>query len=253
MALKAVLENAPPEGLKEHYVEKEGRWHLQAEGVVPEEEYLRTKVKLNEFRDNNVSLLKKIDQELQPKLHQFDGVDPEEYKALKAEKEKLAKTGVTAAEDVGALIARSVDAAVKPLKETIQRQETERAKLTEEVITREFDKRLVEVAVDKGVDPVFAQDVIERAHKVFKYIDGKIQARTADGGLAYDNRGEPLSIEAWVPDIPKPFYRQSSGGGALPGGSTPKTTAKQLVNPTPSEMGAHMDAIIKGEMVVVRH
>ncbi len=253
MALKPVVTRDEydklPDPIRGEYAEKDGKFQVVIEGAipgfVPESDYRETKSRLNEFRDISIRHRDRIEKELEPKLRQFE----EEKEALRAEKEALAKKGVTAPEDVSVLIAK----AVKPLQETIFKQEQERARLTEEVITREFDKRLADIALEKGIDPTFLPDIIERAHKVFKYADGKIAARNAEGGLVYDNRGEPLSAEAWVPEIPKPFYRQSSGGGALPGGSTPKSTAKQLVNPTPEQMGQHLDAIIKGEMVVVRH
>jgi len=213
MGLKAVLEGPVPEALKEFYVEKDGRFMLSVEGMVPEEEHLRTKVKLNEFRDNNVVLLKKIDQELQPKLHQFEGVDPEEYRTLKAKEAALKQKGVDTPDDVSAQIAK----AMKPLQDKLLEQEKERAKLIEEGVMRDFDKDLTQIAIKAGNNPVFMPDIIERARKVFKYIDGKVVAKDGDG-VAYDDKGNPLSIESWTPSLPREFLLPSSGGGALPGG-----------------------------------
>ena len=218
MALKPVVSQEEfsklPEAIKGEYVEKGGEFKLNVEGVIPEEEHLALKMRLNEFRDRNVQLMKRVDQELEPKLKSYEGIDPEEFKVLKAEKEALRAKGVGQPADVEAAIAR----AVKPLQDRIQKQDEERAKLAEEATIREFDKRVTECYLAAGNNPVFIPDAIERAHKVFKYSDGKIVAKTANDELVYDSKGEPLSPEAWTPSLPKEFLLPSSGGGALPGG-----------------------------------
>ena len=60
------------------YVERDGGWVLDAEGVVE-------KSKLDEFRSSNVTLMKERDELKQ----RFDGIDPEEVKKLAAEKQRL--------------------------------------------------------------------------------------------------------------------------------------------------------------------
>src|SRR2546421_12811223 len=60
------------------YVERDGAWVLDAEGVVE-------KSKLDEFRSSNVALMKERDELKQ----RFDGIDPEEVKKLAAEKQRL--------------------------------------------------------------------------------------------------------------------------------------------------------------------
>ena len=63
------------------YVEREGAWVLDADGVVE-------KSKLDEFRNTNVALLKERD-DLKKR---FEGIDPDEVRKLAAEKRKLEET-----------------------------------------------------------------------------------------------------------------------------------------------------------------
>jgi hypothetical protein len=60
------------------YAEREGSWVLDVDGAVE-------KAKLDEFRNTNVALLKERD-ELR---NRFEGIDPEQVRALAEEKRKL--------------------------------------------------------------------------------------------------------------------------------------------------------------------
>jgi hypothetical protein len=77
-----------PEGLRDHYEQKDGAWVLQ--GFVP-------KSKLDEFRDNNRNLAKEKEA-LQTQLLQFKDIDPTKYaeaveKLQALENERLAEAG----------------------------------------------------------------------------------------------------------------------------------------------------------------
>ena len=66
-----------PEDLK-HYVERDGAWVLEVEGAVE-------KAKLEEFRTNNVALLKQLEEQKK----RFEGIDPAEVRKLAEEKRRL--------------------------------------------------------------------------------------------------------------------------------------------------------------------
>jgi AAA15 family ATPase/GTPase len=81
-------ESEIPEGLKEHYEEKEGTWILS--GFVP-------KAKLDEFRSNNRDLAK-AKETLEAQLLKFKDIDPTKYaesvqKLQELENERLAAAG----------------------------------------------------------------------------------------------------------------------------------------------------------------
>ena len=69
MALKSVIENKEeiPEGVKEFYEEENGKYLLKVEG-------LTEKAKLDEFRNSNIELQKKLE-EASTNLESFNGID----------------------------------------------------------------------------------------------------------------------------------------------------------------------------------
>src|SRR5258706_16156278 len=80
MALKykfKTREEIPAE-LQSLYIERDGAWTLDAEGVVE-------KSKLDEFRTSNVTLLKERDD----LAKRFEGIDPDDVRRVAEEKRKL--------------------------------------------------------------------------------------------------------------------------------------------------------------------
>src|SRR5512147_830786 len=80
MALKYKIKSREevPAELQSFYVEREGAFVLDAEGIVE-------KAKLDEFRNTNIALAKERDDLKQ----RFEGIDPDEVRKLAEEKRKL--------------------------------------------------------------------------------------------------------------------------------------------------------------------
>lgn len=257
MAIKAILSSAAelaaqPEAVRGLYEEINGRWVLPVEGVVPASELESTRTKLAEFRDNNRKLFAELE-DLKPKIARFDGIDPDEHRALKAEKDKLVKRGVKDADDLGVLIQQSIEKATKPLAEKMALIEEDRSKLKRDLDAAKLRDAIAEVGAKKGIKPKALSYVLDKARDLFHVADGKIAAR--DGVFSQARPTDPLTPDEWMDALVKTddfLFEPSSGGGAKPGPGGNKPGAKQLHNPTPEEMGRHMDAIIKGDMVVVR-
>ena len=74
------LKEIPAEDVR-LYVERDGAWHLDAD--LKDE-----RAKLNEFRTNNVALLKQLEEHKK----RFEGIDPDEVRKLAEEKRKLEET-----------------------------------------------------------------------------------------------------------------------------------------------------------------
>src|SRR6266481_1624967 len=79
MALKFKFKSKDeiPAELAAHYVERDGAWMLDADGVAD-------KAKLDEFRSNNVALLKQLEEQAK----KYEGIDPEEVRKLADEKRR---------------------------------------------------------------------------------------------------------------------------------------------------------------------
>ena len=76
MALKFKFKSKDevPAELAAHYVERDGAWVLDADGAAD-------KSKLEEFRSNNVALLKQLEEQAK----KFEGIDPEQVRKLAEE------------------------------------------------------------------------------------------------------------------------------------------------------------------------
>ncbi len=84
-----------PEALAALYVEKDGKWVLEVDGMVPSDDLAALKTKVDDFRTNNISLTEK--------LKAFDGKkvltqeEVEEYQVLADQaqsiKDSVAVTG----------------------------------------------------------------------------------------------------------------------------------------------------------------
>jgi uncharacterized protein YdcH (DUF465 family) len=250
--LKAVLDGAVPEALKEFYTEKEGKYFLNAEGLTPETELKEAKAKISEFRDSNVRLMKRIDEELLPKLKTFDGLDPEEYKTLKAEKETFTKKGVKGADDIEALIQKNVSAAVKPLVDELTNIKQERLTLKQQLESKAVDEHITNVANKAGIDPDCLRPALTLAREVFKYKDGKVIALNGDTPVySKEHPDQPLTAEEWLPTgVPKAFFKPSAGGGA-DGGDTHKSGGARIIKmPDAVTFGKNLEDIASGKAVV---
>lgn len=257
--LKTVIEKLEDviEAFRTHYVPKDGKFVLQLEGApdgfvtkVVHDEQLG---KLAEFRDNNRAL-NTSNTELTTKLKTFEGVDAAEYKTLK---EKLKNSGVEGG-DVSAVIAKAVEAAVKPLTEKLTSLETADKKKTIDLATETFKSSLKDAAIKAGVDEKMLPHFIDYALKTFQYVDGKFTPKAGEVPIYSKTKpAEIITPEEWsglqVTEAPG-FFKQSGGGGAGGNGGggngQRNRDGKLIVSTDPSDFGKNLEKIAKGEAVV---
>lgn len=261
MALKATLAtkadlDALPEATRSLYAEKDGKFVLDVEGgLANPTELHELKTKVAEFRDNNLVLTKKVT-DLEPLVTKFKDVDPDEYKTLKAEHEKLKGKGVKGADDLQAAIDAAVTAATKPITEKLAAEEQARLKAQREADQARFRELVSADATKAGVTPKSLRHVIREAEEKFELKDGALTPKT---GVKHPTDPlKTLTTSDWLQDLAKSddnLFEPSTGGGAngnKGGGGGGRPGAKQLINPTPEEMGRLSKEIAKGEVVVVR-
>ena len=203
-----------------------------------------------------------IETEYKPKIAQLaklEGMDPDEYRALKAERESFRKIGITDPKQFPEVLKSYVREAVEPLEKKLTASEARENAVKLELAKKAVETKITEQAIKAGILPEVLPDVIRRAQDAgFQLLDGSIVARKGDLPI-YSTRNPSieLTIEEWIgmpaeSYLPRSFFMPSGGGGAEGGLPKPRVGARKLINPTPQEMGAHMDEIIKGEVVVVR-
>ena len=198
------------EPLRSLYAESNGKFVLGVEGVVP-------KSKLDEFRNNNVDLSRK----LEDLTSKYKDIDPELYASLTEEHRKLKDKKLIDAGKIDEL----VEDRVKEMRKTLESERdgykgqfTETRSRLEKVL---IDNEASRFAVEMGCVETALDDIVMRARSQFKLdkndhavaIDGERTLYGADGVT-------PLSIKEWMNALVKKaphLFKQSSGGGA--GGS----------------------------------
>jgi len=247
--MKPIIANLTdvPEALRGEYEPKDGAFRLKLDAELPE--VLELKKNLAEFRDNNIKYLKDKEEAI-AKLKTYDGIDPAEHTALKARVAEFEKKGGKDPADIETKIRQAVQAAVEPLKKQVA-SETETRKAAEERLAqKDLETKLRAVGTKLKVIDSAVPDFLSRGLRAFK----------ADG-IAYDGDKqlysrekvtEPLGMEEWgrIQLIEAPhLFVPSQGGGAHPG---PGGAGKRTISASdPVELGRHVDAIAKGEIVVV--
>ncbi len=261
--LKAVVSKEEyeklPEQLQDFYDEgEEGQYNLSTDDRA-------LKAKVDEFRQNNLALKGQKDK-LEATLKKFEGIDPERYQEAKEALEWLDQE-----EDAKLLKAGKFDEVVK--KRTAKMEEgwnKEKARLEKELKERQeeagnykgkftslrLDTHFTDTiggvaAVKKGA----MADILRRAREAWEVDDeGNPVFRDKE---SRDAAGKEWTPETWAKSLvtDAPHFFESGAGGGSGGGSKTVTGAKgvkQLINPTPLELGKHAEAIAKGEMQVIR-
>lgn len=192
---------------------EDGKHYLKVNGAV-------AKTKLDEFRNTNIELMKK--------LEGFNGIDPDQYKELgrKVQTYEKALSGKKL-EDIKDLVPKTqVDELVQ---ERVQAMKTDyENKLGEvngrlDVSTKQLETLVIDnsvrsAAMSHKVAPTAVDDVILRAKATFKLVDGQAVPHDSKGNVLYGVDGStPLSVDQWVKGLRERaphLFEGSSGGGA---------------------------------------
>jgi len=257
MGLKPTLANraevdALDPALRPLYVEVNGKFALDVEGLVAANEVHDLKSKVAEFRDNNIVVTRERDA-LKTAAAKFEGVDPDEYRVIKTEYEKLKGKGLKGVDDLDAAIAKAVAAATKPISDKLIEESSARQKAQDQADAARFRELFTADASKIGVKPNSLRHVLREASEKFELRDGAIVPR--EGVKHPSDPLKTLSPTDWLQDLVKTddyLFEPSVGGGANNGGAGSGGGAKKLINPTPEEMGRNMDDIASGKTVVMR-
>ena len=209
------------------YIEREGAFYLDAEGVVE-------KAKADEMRNHNIELRKQIED----RDARFAGVDPDEFRRLAEEKRKLElQAQGHKPEEIDKLVTERL----KTLKADWDKQFAavtgERDSLNTRLTTIQIDQGVITAATKRGLRPTAIPDITARARTVFKLVNGVPQAFEADGKtVRYGKDGiTPMTLEEWVDaqvaDAPHLFESNAGGGAASNGGGAAAGSQRSVKNP----------------------
>jgi hypothetical protein len=255
-----------PESLRHEYTQRDdGAFVLNISGPAPAgyataADYAEVKSKHETSRNNNIALLKETAdiagvaeaRDLSPVrniVEKYRGVDVAEYEQLKNNAGKLAKRGVSKAEDIQALV---VDA-VAPLKAELEAERKARQVAQSKNDSAQLRGEISSAFLDAGGQPKALGFLTDRAEEVFEVIDGKVQAKV--GNYSKQHAGEPVTVGEWMSDQTQDVkfaFGESHGGGAMPSVSVGNNSgARTLRDPSPHELGKHARAIADGTMKIV--
>lgn len=259
--MKAVFDtqDAIPEGMREEYVEQDGKWVLNVEGDHPATQKIvqDANAKVGEFRQNNINLMKERD-ELNQRLAAFKDVDPAKYKELQTKIAELEKKGVKGSDDISALVQKAVTDAVGPLNTQLEEIKTREQEATKKLGLQSVKDRLRQAAVKAGIREEAVPDFVQRALASGDVDGDKINFRNEDGSPRYSQQraGELLSELEFAESLQKAaphLYKPSTGGdaGGSGNGGRPAPTGTFSVGPK-GELGAdflnNIDKIADGKM-----
>ena len=191
------------------YVERDGAWLLDADGVVSQS-------KLDEFRQNNITLTNQ--------LKRFEGIDPDAVRQLADDKRKLEEAQQLKAGEVDKVIEARLKTARAEWDKTHGVVVAERDALTGRLTAIQIDQAVVSEATKRGLRPTAITDITSRARTTFKLVNGVPQAFEADGQTALMGKDgvSPMTLAEWVDalvsDAPH-LFEANAGSGAAGSGS----------------------------------
>jgi hypothetical protein len=206
MPLKYKYTNAGevPAELKTLYVERDGAFVLDAEGVVE-------KSKHEEFRANNIALTNQ--------LKRFEGIDPDAVRQLADEKRQLEEAAQIKAGEVDKVLATRLKTELDKVHAPVV---AERDALHGRLMAIQIDQAVVTEATKRGLRPTAITDITSRARLNFKLVDGVPQAFDGDKVRTGKDGVSPMTLAEWVDalvsDAPH-LFEANAGGGAVGSGS----------------------------------
>jgi hypothetical protein len=211
MALKYKFKSkdeVPPEH-QSLYTERDGTWVLDVEGAVE-------KAKLDEFRNTNIALTKERDELKQC----FDGIDPDEARALLSDRAKLEQEQQLKSGEIDKVIESRIRGIKADLEKQVGTLTSERDALNARLTAIQIDQGVTTVATKRGLRSTALTDITSRARTVFKLVNGTPSAFEQDGKtVRYGRDGlTPMTLEEWVDtqvsEAPHLFESNAGGGAA---------------------------------------
>lgn len=223
------------------------------------------KTRINEFRSNNVTLMKQVD-DMKQMVERFKDIDPEKAKAALTKLQEIEDKQLMDAGQVDELVARRTermrqdyDGQVKTLTKNFEdykgKYEAAEKRLSILMVDGEISRAIGKVGTPaKGA----MSDILSRARNVWEVRDGKMLAKDEDGNVRFGKDGkEPMTPDEWaqviVQEAPHLFEGSGGGGaGGASGGSRSYGGNKQVSAGDREAFSRNLEKIAKGEVRVVR-
>lgn len=197
------IEDVPEQFRDLYEKQSDGSYVMAVEGAAD-------KARLDEFRTNNVELLKK--------LELFKDVDPAKLAEWMETERKLAEKKLIDAGDIDGLVNQRVSTMKRDYDKQIKELSDQLGLSTRQLETLLIDNTVRAHASTIGIAPTAVDDVLLRAKSIFKVKDGKPQALDSNGQVIYGKDGStPLEVKDWISGLKEQaphLFMGSSGSGS---------------------------------------
>jgi hypothetical protein len=245
MSLQAVVDtiDAVPEPARALYAEKDGKFHLQFEGMAPV-------AKVKEFRDNNIALKKQLD-DLAKK---FDGIDPAKVRDLQEQARKVQEGELIAAGKIDDLLQQRIAPMQAEHAKALKAAQEKAGALEQHLNALLIDGAIRDAAGQAGVRATAIDDVLLRGRATFKIVDGKAVPMDGDKVIFSGKTGEPMPVGEWIAGLTERaphLFEPSQGGGSKEARSNTGAGGATVRRDDKAAFLANMGKIAKGEVKVV--
>lgn len=255
MALKALVEKIEDveEQFRPLYEETENGWVFVG---LDDKDF---KSKIDEFRTTNIEKKK----ELEEVLKKFEGVDPEEYRAIKKRMEEESDNQLIEKGKIDELLNQRTERMRQEYTDKVAKLE-ERTKKAEEdskLYRAKLNKITVNDAITSAVSEVGVAkrsamaDILNRAGSTWSITDkGELVAKNSAGDTLYGKDGkDPLTPKEWAMTLlaeASHLFEPNEGGQARGSNSAPVPGSRIISSQDEKAFGANLEAIAKGEIQV---
>jgi hypothetical protein len=191
------------------YTERDGAFVLNAEGIVE-------KSRLDEFRQQNITLKNKLDE----LTTRFDGIDPDHVRAQLEEKRRLEEAQALKAGEFEKILESRSKALKSDFEKQLSTVVSERDTLNSKLTDIQINQGVIIAGTKRGLRSSAIPDITARARNTFKLVNGVPRAFEPDGSTVRAGRDgvTPMTIEEWidsqVSDAPHLFESNAGSGAA---------------------------------------
>tara|TARA_R100001244_G_scaffold99649_1_gene74397 strand:+ start:602 stop:1270 length:669 start_codon:yes stop_codon:yes gene_type:complete len=195
-----------------------------------EEQFTGIKTKLDEFRSNNVKLLK----DMETLSQKFEGIDVEAYNEMLTKQNELKSKKLIDAGKIDELLAEKTKSMREVHNKELDKTNEVNLSLQEQLAKLVIDNAVRDSATKAGIVDTGMDDILLRSKSVFSLKDGKAVPTDKQGNTIFGHgTSEPMSVNEWVNaqmDVAPHLFKSSSGSGSSHG-TRPNGLGTEKLNP----------------------
>jgi hypothetical protein len=193
-----------------------------------EDEYNSLKTKLDDFRGNNVKLMK----DMETLSAKFDGIDVDSYNDMVKQQQANKDKKLIDAGKIDELLDERTKSMVLHHNKELEKIKGLNGTLNKQLETLVIDNAVRDSASKSGVVDTGIDDVLLRSQSVFSLKEGKAVPHDQNGNVIYgEGTSEPMSVQEWVKgqmEVAPHLFKSSQGGGSEHGRNFSGSGAKEL-------------------------